>query len=218
MNKSAIGSRAVPWRHVEGQRPRGVHKSHARRRLPGYGSRGGVAGRVEITRLAEMSGMDPVAFRNKTCCAAARITAPRRYTHGRRRAENLSVVERAIGWDGTARPGAAAASRFASRMRGTHSVTAAVVRLHSTGPPPCTLHIELGQGPGRFLPRSRPRRWRSHSSGVRVDEPDPTTPLTSGTSGSRSTTLTGSAVLAAARDVRGQLIAIAKKRFEAPWT
>jgi CO/xanthine dehydrogenase Mo-binding subunit len=209
------------WRHVEIE-SRGVYTN----RTPagayrGYGAPQAVwAGESQITRLAEMLGMDPVAFRDKNLLRRGEDYNPGDTPIDADLHQNLKVVASAVGWDGpSARRGHGRGVAVATKDGGgTYSVSAAVVRLHIDGT--ATVYagsVEMGQGPRTVFAQIVAEALALPFDRVRVHEPDTdNTPYDQGTSASRSTTLTGSAVLGAARDVRTQLVAIAKKQFEAP--
>jgi CO/xanthine dehydrogenase Mo-binding subunit len=209
------------WRHVAIE-SRGVYTN----RTPagayrGYGAPQAVwAGESQITRLAERLGIDPVAFRNKNLLRRGEEYSPGDTPIDADLHQNLKVVAGAVGYNGRSpRRGRGHGVAVATKDGGgTYSVSAAVVRLHIDGT--ATVYagsVEMGQGPRTVFAQIAAEALSLPFERVRVHEPDTdNTPYDQGTSASRSTTLTGSAVLAAARDVRGQLIAIAKKRFEAP--
>jgi CO/xanthine dehydrogenase Mo-binding subunit len=209
------------WRHVEIE-SRGVYTN----RTPagayrGYGAPQAVwAGESQITRLAERLGLDPVAFRNKNLLRRGEEYNPGDTLMDADLHQNLKVVADAVAWGGRpARRGHGRGVAVAVKDGGgTYSVSAAVVRLHIDGT--ATVYagsVELGQGPRTVFAQIVAEVLGLPVARVRVHEPDTdNTPYDQGTSASRSTTLTGSAVLGAARDVRTQLVAIAKKRFEAP--
>jgi CO/xanthine dehydrogenase Mo-binding subunit len=209
------------WHHVEieslgiytNRTPAGAYR--------GYGAPQAVwAGESQITRLAEILGMDPVAFREKNLLRRGEEYTPGDTPIDADLHQNLKVVADAVGWTGPpAQRGRGRGVAVATKDGGgTYSVSAAVVRLHIDGT--ATVYagsVEMGQGPRTIFAQIVAEALALPFERVRVHEPDTdNTPYDQGTSASRSTTLTGSAVLGAARDVRTQLIAIAKKRFEAP--
>jgi CO/xanthine dehydrogenase Mo-binding subunit len=209
------------WHHVEID-SRGVYTN----RTPagayrGYGAPQAVwAGESQITRLAEILGMDPVAFREKNLLRRGEDYNPGDTPIDADLHQNLRVVAGSVGWSvSPVQRGRGLGVAVATKDGGgTYSVSAAVVRLHIDGT--ATVYagsVEMGQGPRTVFAQIVAEALALPFEHVRVHEPDTdNTPYDQGTSASRSTTLTGSAVLGAARDVRGQLIAIAKKRFEAP--
>src|SRR5262249_8844579 len=127
-------------------------------------------------------------------------------------AEGLQAAARALGW-GTP-PGAGRGRGLACAMKdggGTHTVSTAVVRGHADGGVGLRAGaVEVGQGARTALAQIAAEALGVPFEAVVVGAPDTAlTPYDHGTSASRSTTLMGLAVQAAARDARAQLLALA---------
>jgi CO/xanthine dehydrogenase Mo-binding subunit len=94
---------------------------------------------------------------------------------------------------------------------GTHTVSTAIVRVHADGSVSLLAGtVEVGQGARTALAQIAAETLGVPFEAVVVGAPDTSlTPYDHGTSASRSTTLMGLAVQAAAREARAQLLALA---------
>jgi CO/xanthine dehydrogenase Mo-binding subunit len=127
-------------------------------------------------------------------------------------AEGLQAAAQAIGW-GTPAPGGRGRG-LAVAMKdggGTHTVSTAVIRIHADGSVSLLAGtVEAGQGSRTALAQIAAETLGVPFESLVVAAPDTAlTPYDHGTSASRSTTVMGLAVQAAARDARQQLLGLA---------
>ncbi|MGQ0571972.1 MAG: xanthine dehydrogenase family protein molybdopterin-binding subunit [Armatimonadota bacterium] len=207
------------WRHVEVD-AQAVH-TH---RVPagafrGYGAPQALwAGESQLNHLAERLDLDPVELRMRNLLARGEAYAPGDTPMDADLRQSLRTVADAVGWNHSSMTTGQGIAMATKDGGGTYSVSAAVVRLHVDGT--ATVYagsVEIGQGPRTVFAQIVAEVLALPVHRVTVHEPDTDdTPYDQGTSASRSTTLTGSAVHEAARDVRAQLVELAQRFFEAP--
>ncbi|HWP34016.1 MAG TPA: xanthine dehydrogenase family protein molybdopterin-binding subunit, partial [Thermodesulfobacteriota bacterium] len=177
------------------------------------------AGESQLDELAERLGMDPVELRLKNL-----LRRGEPYAAGDRPIDgdlpgDLRALARAIGWEEAAPPGRARGVAVGFKDGGgTHTVSTALVRIHADGS--VTLlagSVEHGQGARTVLAQIAAEILELPVERIAVAPPDTAvTPFDQGTSASRSTTLMGLAVAAAARDAREQLVRAAAEVLGAP--
>jgi len=127
-------------------------------------------------------------------------------------AEGLQRAARELGWSAPLAPGRGRGLACAMKDGGgTHTVSTAMVRVNADGSVSLLAgSVEMGQGARTVLAQIVAETLGVPMETVVVVEPDTAvTPWDNGTSASRSTTLMGLAVEAAARDARQQLLALA---------
>jgi len=186
----------------------------------GYGGpQAAWASESQINRIAEELKRDPVELRLQNLIAKGEAYSPGDTPMDGDLRESVRLAARAVGWGKPNAPrhgrGIAVALKDGG---GTHTVSTGLVRLHADGSATVFAgSVELGQGPRTVMAQIAAEMLALPMERVTVHEPDTDlTPYDQGTSASRSTTLMGYAVQAAAADVRAQLMTIAQQFFEAP--
>jgi CO/xanthine dehydrogenase Mo-binding subunit len=168
--------------------------------------------------IAERLAIDPLALRLKNLLKRGEEYVAGDTPMDGDMAEGLEQAARAIDW---AAPIARGRGRgLACAMKdggGTHTVSSAVVRIDADGSVSLLAgSVEIGQGARTALAQIAGETLGVPFETVVVTPPDTSiTPHDHGTSASRSTTVMGLAVEAAARDAREQLLALAGKLLEA---
>jgi CO/xanthine dehydrogenase Mo-binding subunit len=167
---------------------------------------------------ADRLGRDPVDLRRHNLLAHGEEFAPGDTPIDGKFEESLGRAAEAIGWTQ-----AAAADRgrgVAAMLKASiaPSVSEAIVRLHADGSVTVLASaVEMGQGARTVLAQIAAEVLAVPLTRVTVVQPDTAiTPYDQTTSSSRSTTMTGRAVQAAAEDVREQLLRIAAERLGIP--
>jgi CO/xanthine dehydrogenase Mo-binding subunit len=189
--------------------------------------------------IADAMGWDPVEFRRKNLLRRGERLAPRLKPMDADLAMGLGALADAIGWTAghesrvtghgsglaTRDPGPATASTpravglACSIMNaGAYPLSSAIVRLHADGSASALVgSTEMGQGTRTVMCQLIAEELALSLDQVRVGGADTSvTPFDRSTGASRSTTVMGAAVQEAARDVRGQLLALATKLLDAP--
>lgn len=186
----------------------------------GYGGpQAAWASESQIDRIAEELHRDPLELRLQNLIAKGEAYSPGDTPMDGDLRESVRKAAQAVGWGTPVAPGHGRGIAVALKDGGgTHTVSTGLVRLHADGSATVFAgSVELGQGPRTVMAQIAAEMLALPLARVTVHEPDTAlTPYDQGTSASRSTTLMGYAVQAAAGDVRGQLIAIAQTFFEAP--
>jgi CO/xanthine dehydrogenase Mo-binding subunit len=196
-----IDGRCVYTNHV----PAGAYR--------GYGTpQVAWAGESQLDMIAERLGLDPLELRMRNLLERGEEPAPGDTSIDGDLAEGLRQAAQGIGWgrhDGAGRGrGLACAIKDGG---GTHTVSTAAVRINADGSVTVLAGtVEIGQGARTALAQIAAETLGSPLDCVRVLPVDTAlTPFDQGTSASRSTTLMGLAVQAAARDARAQLCELA---------
>jgi CO/xanthine dehydrogenase Mo-binding subunit len=153
---------------------------------------------------------DPVDLRRQNFLAHGEEFAPGDTPIDGKLEESLGRAAEAIGWSQT---GAADRGRGVAAMLKASvapSVSEAIVRLHADGSATVLASaVEMGQGARTVLAQIAAEVLSVSLERVTVVQPDTAvTPYDQTTSSSRSTAMTGRAVLVAAEDVREQLLAV----------
>ncbi len=201
------------------------------------------ASECQMDMIAERLGMDPLAFRLKNLLKRGEEYVPGDTPMDGDMLDGLRQTAEAIGWPratpgrelrvagpgfqpGTSdpEPGTASPRRSAVGLAcafkdggGTHSVSTAIVRIHADGSVTVLMgSVEHGQGARTVMAQIAAETLGVPLERVIVATPDTAlTPFDQGTSASRSTTLMGLAVQAAAREAREQLLKVAAGALEA---
>src|SRR5213594_2179444 len=177
------------------------------------------AGESQMDVIAERLGIDPLALRERN-----RLKRGEEYVAGDTpldadMADGLGQAARAIGWGAplTRNRGRGLACAMKDGG-GTHAVSTAVVHVNADGSVILLSgSVEVGQGARTALAQIAAETLGVPFEAVVVPAPDTSlTPYDHGTSASRSTTVMGLAVAAAAKDAREQLLALADKLLDAP--
>jgi len=166
---------------------------------------------------ADRLGRDPVDLRRQNLLAHGEEFAPADTPIDGKLEESLSRAADAIRW--TAPLAADRARGVAAMLKASvaPSVSEAIVRLHADGSVTVLAStVEMGQGARTMLAQVAAEVLAVPVARVTVATPDTAiTPYDQTTSSSRSTVMTGRAVLEAAEDVRDQLFRVAAAHFGA---
>jgi CO/xanthine dehydrogenase Mo-binding subunit len=186
----------------------------------GYGApQASWAAESQMNRLAEVLGMDPVELRRKNLLARGETYHPGDTPIDGDLQEGLSRVTRALRWGERVPAGHGRGIAIGFKDGGgTGTVSTSIVRLHADGTATVGAgSVEIGQGIRTALVQVAAEALALPMHHVQAPLPDTdAVPYDQGSSGSRSATLMGYAVLQAALDVRRQLMEIAMRAFEAP--
>ncbi|HEV8677117.1 MAG TPA: xanthine dehydrogenase family protein molybdopterin-binding subunit [Methylomirabilota bacterium] len=176
------------------------------------------ASESQMDVLAERLGLDPLAFRLKNLLKRGEEYVAGDTPMDGDLAEGLQGTAQAVDWGAALGPGRGRGLAVAMKDGGgTHTVSSAVVRIHADGSVSLLAGtVEVGQGAQTVLAQIAAETLGVPFESVVVALPDTSlTPYDHGTSASRSTTVMGLAVQAAARDARLQLCALAADRLGA---
>jgi CO/xanthine dehydrogenase Mo-binding subunit len=175
------------------------------------------ASESQIDQIAERLGVDPLALRAKNLLKRGEEYVAGDTPMDGDMAEALEQTARAIGWDVRRRPGRGVGLACAMKDGGgTHTVSTAVVRINADGSVELSAgSVEIGQGARTALAQIAAETLGVPLSAIVVGPADTSlTPYDHGTSASRSTTVMGLAVQAAAKDARQQLLGLAAARLD----
>jgi CO/xanthine dehydrogenase Mo-binding subunit len=170
------------------------------------------ASESQMDALAARLGLDPLALRLRNLLARGEAPGPGDTPMDGDLAEGLGRAAAALGWGSPAPRGRGRGLAVAMKDGGgTHTVSMAAVRVHADGSVTLLVgSVELGQGARTALGQIAAEALGVPFEAIAVGAPDTAlTPFDHGTSASRSTTVTGLAVQAAAADARTQLLALA---------
>ncbi len=174
------------------------------------------ASESQMDAIAERLGLDPLALRLRNLLAPGEEPVAGDTPMDGDLAGGLRAVARAAGWGGPVPAGRGRGLAVAMKDGGgTHTVSTAVVRVHADGSVSLLAGtVELGQGARTALAQVAAEELGVPLEAIHPAVPDTAlTPFDHGTSASRSTTVTGLAVQAAAADARRQLLALAAPRL-----
>ncbi|HEV8306299.1 MAG TPA: xanthine dehydrogenase family protein molybdopterin-binding subunit [Methylomirabilota bacterium] len=170
------------------------------------------ASESQLDGIAERLGLDPLALRLRNLLKRGEEYVAGDTPMDGDLAEGLGAVARAVGWGVPDAPGRGQGLACAMKDGGgTHTVSMAVVRVHADGSVSLFAGtVEVGQGARTVLAQIAAETLGVPFETVVAVAPDTAlTPYDHGTSASRSTTVMGLAVQAAARDAREQLLRLA---------
>jgi len=170
------------------------------------------ASESQMDAIAERLGLDPLELRLRNLLERGEESVAGDTPMDGDMAEGLLAVARALDRGATGAPGRGRGLACAMKDGGgTHTVSTAIVRVHADGSVSLLAGtVEVGQGARTALAQIAAETLGVPFEAVVVGAPDTSlTPYDHGTSASRSTTLMGLAVQAAARDARGQLLGLA---------
>ena len=164
---------------------------------------------------AERLGRDPVDLRRQNLFAHGEEFAPGDTPIDGKLEESLGRAADGIQWTEALAPGRARGVAAMLKASIAPSVSEAIVRLHADGSVTVLAStVEMGQGARTMLSQIAAEVLSVPLARVTVATPDTAiTPYDQTTSSSRSTTLTGRAVMEAAEDVREQLLRVAGTHF-----
>jgi CO/xanthine dehydrogenase Mo-binding subunit len=170
------------------------------------------ASESHMDEIAERLGLDPLELRERNLLKRGEEHIAGDTPMDGDMLEGLERAARAVGW--TAPLASGRGRGLACAMKdggGTHTVSTAMVRVNADGSVSLLAgSVEIGQGARTVLAQIVAETLGVPLESVVVVPPDTAvTPWDNGTSASRSTTVMGLAVEAAARDARGQILALA---------
>ena len=167
---------------------------------------------------ADRLGRDPVDLRQQNLLAHGEDFAPGDTPIDGKLEESVGRAADAIRW--TAPLAAGRGRGLAAMLKASiaPSVSEAIVRLHADGSVTVLAStVEMGQGARTMLAQIAAEVLAVPLAAVTVATPDTAiTPYDQTTSSSRSTTMTGRAVMEAAEDVRDQLLRVAAAHLSIP--
>src|SRR5881396_2195279 len=177
------------------------------------------ASESQIDVIAERLGIDPFTLRERNLLKRGEEYVAGDTPLDGDMADGLGQAARAIGWGAplTRNRGRGLACAMKDGG-GTHAVSTAVVHINADGSVILLSgSVEVGQGARTALAQIAAETLGVPFEAVVVPAPDTSlTPYDHGTSASRSTTVMGLAVAAAAKDAREQLLGLAAKLLDAP--
>lgn len=167
------------------------------------------ASESQMDVIAERLGLDPLALRLKNLLKRGEEYVAGDTPMDGDLAQGLEEAARAIGWRAPLAPGRGQGIACAMKDGGgTHTISTAIVRIHADGSVSLLVgSVEIGQGAWTALAQIAAETLGLPLEAIVVGAPDTSlTPYDHGTSASRSTTVMGLAVQAAAKDAREQLL------------
>jgi CO/xanthine dehydrogenase Mo-binding subunit len=167
-----------------------------------------LAGESQMDEAAERLGMDPLELRRLNVLRPGERPWPRVRGLDADLPADLDLVAEELAWSEPPKPGHGKAICLSASDAGSEPITTAVLRVHSDGSVTVLCgSTEIGQGSSTVLaqiaagmmnvPLERVRLVQSDTAAVSYDR---------STGASRTTTLMGLAIEAAAKDVRAQLV------------
>ncbi|HXG39953.1 MAG TPA: xanthine dehydrogenase family protein molybdopterin-binding subunit [Candidatus Limnocylindrales bacterium] len=167
-----------------------------------------LAGESQIDEAAERLGIDPLELRRRNVVRPGERPWPKARPMDADLAADLDLVADELEWSVPAAPGHGKAAAISASDAGSEPVTSAILRVHPDGSVTVMCgSTEIGQGSSTVLaqiaagemgvPLERVTLVQSDTAMVSYDR---------STGASRTTTLMGLAIQAAARDVRAQLV------------
>jgi CO/xanthine dehydrogenase Mo-binding subunit len=184
----------------------------------GFGApQGNLAGESQIDEAAERLGIDPLEIRRRNVLAAGERPWPKVRGMDANLEDDLCLVAEALDWSTPPAPGRGRALGISASDAGSEPVTTSLVRVQADGSVTVTAgSTEIGQGSATVLaqiaagemgvPLERVHVLQSDTGAVSYDR---------STGASRTTTIMGLGIAAAARDAREQLVDWARDVFAA---
>jgi CO/xanthine dehydrogenase Mo-binding subunit len=175
------------------------------------------ASESQMDIIAAKLEIDPAEFRLRNLLEKGEELRPKLRGMDANLASSLKKLASASQWKKRLKKHAAIGLAVGATNAGATPISVAMVRLQADG----TAHVfagstEMGQGVRTVLSQIVAEELTLSLDSVRLGGADTSiTPYDSSTGSSRSTTLMGTAVQAAARDVKKQLVKIAAKAFNA---
>jgi CO/xanthine dehydrogenase Mo-binding subunit len=167
-----------------------------------------LAGESQMDEAAERMGLDPLELRRRNVLSVGERPWPKVRALDADLSADLDLAAAELDWDGPLEAGHGRAICISASDAGAEPTTTAVVRVHSDGSLTLTCgSTEMGQGSSTVLPQiaagemgiplARVHLLQSDTAAVTYDR---------STGASRTTTLMGLAIQAAAQDARAQLV------------
>jgi len=171
-----------------------------------------------VDEAARRLDRDPVELRRQNLLSHGEEFAPGDTPIDGKFEESLSRAAEAIGWAQVAAPNRGRGVAMMMKASIAPSVSEAIVRMHADASVTVLVStVEMGQGARTALAQIAAEVLAVPLASVNVPAPDTAiTPYDQSTSSSRSTTMTGRAVMEAAQEVRDQLLRLGAARFAAP--
>ncbi len=173
-------------------------------------------GESQVDEVARRAGLDRVEIRARNLLRPGEELRPGGKPLDADLIGDVRRVAEALEWDTPAPPGVGRGLAVGLLAAGAHPVSSAIVRLEADGTATVLVSTtELGQGARTVFSQLVGQELGLPLEALRVPGPDTLfSPYDRSTGASRSTTLAGTAVQRAARDVRGQLAAVAARYLE----
>jgi CO/xanthine dehydrogenase Mo-binding subunit/aerobic-type carbon monoxide dehydrogenase small subunit (CoxS/CutS family) len=174
-----------------------------------------LAGESQMDEAAERLGLDPLELRRRNALEPGERPWPRARGIDADIRGDLDVAAEELGWSVAPKPGRGRAIAISASDAGSEPVTTAVIRVHADGSVTVLCgSTEIGQGSSTVLaqiaagemgvPLDQVHLVQSDTAAVSYDR---------STGASRTTTLMGLAIQAAAADARAQLLRWAEESF-----
>lgn len=167
-----------------------------------------LAGESQMDEAAERLGLDALEIRRRNVLRPGERPWPRVRGIDADLAADLELVAEELDWDAPARPGHGKAVCISASDAGSEPMTTAVLRVHADGSVTVLCgSTEMGQGSSTVLAQMAAGEMGVPLEAVHLLQSD-TAAVTydRSTGASRTTTLMGLAIQAAARDARAQLV------------
>lgn len=166
------------------------------------------AAESQLDEAAERLGIDPLEIRRRNLLEPGERPWPRVRGIDANLAADLALAAEELGWDGRATPGRGRAVCLSASDAGSEPVTTAVLRVHADGSITVLCgSTEIGQGSATVLAQIAAGEMGVDLDRVHLAQSDTTAvSYDRSTGASRTTTLMGLAIRAAAGDVRAQLV------------
>jgi carbon-monoxide dehydrogenase large subunit len=175
------------------------------------------AGESQLDTVARRLGMDSLQLRLRNAVEEGSESVLGETLHSVGVKECLRKAAAAVGWDRPRAPGRGRGVACMHKSTGTPSSSAAFVKLNEDGTVSLlSSAVEMGQGAATVLAQIVAEELGVKPEHIRVVAPDTdVTPFERSTTSSRTTFHAGNALLAAARDARSQMLAVAADLLEA---
>jgi Aerobic-type carbon monoxide dehydrogenase, large subunit CoxL/CutL homologs len=168
-----------------------------------------LAGESQMDEAAARLGLDPLEIRRRNVLKPGERAWPKARGIDANLGADLELAAEALGWDEPAEPGRGKSICISASDAGSEPVTTAVLRVHADGSVTVLCgSTEMGQGSATVLPQIAAGEMGVPLDRVHLAQSDTmAVSYDRSTGASRTTTLMGLAIRAAAKDARAQLVA-----------
>ncbi|MEK6720503.1 MAG: xanthine dehydrogenase family protein molybdopterin-binding subunit [Chloroflexota bacterium] len=171
-----------------------------------------LAGESQMDEAAELLGLDPLEIRRRNLLDPGERPWPRARGIDADLKADLELAAEALGWDDPLEPGHGRAICMSASDAGSEPITTAMLRVHADGSVTVMVgSTEIGQGSSTVLPQIAAGEMGVPLDSVHLLQSDTgAVSYDRSTGASRTTTLMGLGIQAAASDAREQLVAWAR--------
>lgn len=168
-----------------------------------------LAGESQMDEAAERLGLDPLELKRRNLLDPGERPWPKARGMDADLKADLALAAEALGWDTPLPPGHGRAICMSASDAGSEPITTALLRVHADGSVTVVVgSTEIGQGSSTVLPQIAAGEMGVSLDVVHLLQSDTgSVGYDRSTGASRTTTLMGLAIKAAARDARTQLVA-----------